>query len=1045
MKIIHLADIHWRGLSRHDEYRESFSYFLDQARELNPDVIYVGGDIVHNKTQGISPELIDCLCWWFTSLSDIAPTHVILGNHDGLVLNKDRQDAISPIIEALNNQNIFLYKESGVYPVSGHEGFNWCVFSCFDEPGWEKIETNNDDINIALFHGAVWGSKTDIDWEIEGDVTDDLFKDFDFALLGDIHKKQFLNKEKTIAYCGSSIQQNYGEDPGKGFLFWDIRSKDDFDVEFYEIPHEKPFVTIDWGGSVDSTIKNASEFPYGSRFRIKSKRTLNQASTKQIQEELKRTNEAAEVVFKSDSTFDISKINTGTGVLNKENLRDSNTHKRLLREYYMGSDITDKNLDDMCDLVDRYMSQISKNDESLRNARWQINSMRFDNLFSYGMGNFINFENIQGITGIFGRNARGKSSIIGSLMYGLFNTTDRGSIKNLHIINSRKNSCKASIDISINGDPLRISRSTVKHQTRKGDVYASTGLQLYKIDDKGKTIGDLTEEQRRETEKTLRRMIGTPEDFLMTSLASQGEMNTFIKEGATSRKAILTKFLDLEIFDLMHDIAKSESSAVRSSVKSYPDIDWDEASDDLLLSLEKNNNELLEIENNIILKRSNLSKLSVNLAMSDNPDIVTISEFNSQKNVIALKRDSVKALNDSIARSQKELDFKKSKILKIDLVKSDFSIDSLRESLEQKKQLERKIVQLNHDYMINEKELKRQKKSIKKLNNIPCGDQFPKCKFIKDSHRDKNMIDKQAEIVKMSVSILNDAKLSLDIMSQNLIESKIEKYESLADMQSTLSLEISSSEISLNNYINDFNKAKLDLDKLVSDLSSMKDRLVKDGENPSSVIRSSIVSLEREIKSIDIKRTDILKAIAENKVRLEKIEEDRERFEKFKSELNVYDLFMKAVSKKGIPLQIILSQLPIINSEISKILHGVVGFTVELEANPDSNAMDVFINYGDSRRVIELASGMEKMMSSLAIRVALINVSSLTKTNMLIIDEGFGSLDESNIEACSRLLKSLKKWFRNIIIISHVDAIKDAVDNSLEIVKNEKNSKVFSR
>ena len=100
--------------------------------------------------------------------------------------------------------------------------------------------------------------------------------------------------------------------------------------------------------------------------------------------------------------------------------------------------------------------------------------------------------------------------------------------------------------------------------------------------------------------------------------------------------------------------------------------------------------------------------------------------------------------------------------------------------------------------------------------------------------------------------------------------------------------------------------------------------------------------------------------------------------------------------------------------------------------------------YGDSRRVIELASGMEKMMSSLAIRVALINVSSLTKTNMLIIDEGFGSLDETNIEACSRLLKSLKKWFRNIVIISHVDAIKDSVDNFLEISKNEKDSKVVS-
>ena len=151
---------------------------------------------------------------------------------------------------------------------------------------------------------------------------------------------------------------------------------------------------------------------------------------------------------------------------------------------------------------------------------------------------------------------------------------------------------------------------------------------------------------------------------------------------------------------------------------------------------------------------------------------------------------------------------------------------------------------------------------------------------------------------------------------------------------------------------------------------------------------------------------------------------------------------MNAVSKKGIPLQIMSSQLPLINEEISKILQGVVGFTVELEATPGSNDMDIFINYGDSKRIIECASGMEKMMASLAIRVALINVSSLPKTDLLIIDEGFGALDEMNVESCNRLLASLKKWFRNILVISHVDAVKDGVDNVLDITQHNKNAKV---
>ena len=61
---------------------------------------------------------------------------------------------------------------------------------------------------------------------------------------------------------------------------------------------------------------------------------------------------------------------------------------------------------------------------------------------------------------------------------------------------------------------------------------------------------------------------------------------------------------------------------------------------------------------------------------------------------------------------------------------------------------------------------------------------------------------------------------------------------------------------------------------------------------------------------------------------------------------------------------------------------------------------------------------------------------------MLIIDEGFGTLDESNVEACNRLLSSLKKWFKNILVITHVDSVKDAVDNTLEITTSKKNSKI---
>ena len=140
MRIVHIADIHWRGLSRHDEYKESFACFFDKISSLNPDVIYVGGDIVHSKTQGISPELIDSLCWWFTEMSNIAPTHVILGNHDGLVLNKSRQDAISPIIDEIIAEKI-QEKVSNLTITEG-KGFDYTLNDT--EIEWKNSLSNSD-------------------------------------------------------------------------------------------------------------------------------------------------------------------------------------------------------------------------------------------------------------------------------------------------------------------------------------------------------------------------------------------------------------------------------------------------------------------------------------------------------------------------------------------------------------------------------------------------------------------------------------------------------------------------------------------------------------------------------------------------------------------------------------------------------------------------------------------------------------------------------------------------------------------------------------
>ena len=1038
MKILHIADIHWRGLSRHEEYILAFKDMFTKAKKHKPDIIYVGGDIVHSKTQGISPEIIQYLSWWFNELAKIAPTHVILGNHDGLILNKDRQDAITPIVNALNNPNIYLYKKSGTYEFA--PGFEWCVLSCFDEENWIKAQPSKEKISIGLYHGAIRGSLTDVDWQLEGEDNIDLFKSYDFAMLGDIHKRQFLNKEKTIAYCGSTIQQNFGEDGEKGYLLWDIRGKNDFDVEFHKVENQYQYVTIDWQGSVEKTLKKCKTYPNLSKFRIRADNYISQADTRQIQKILQKRKLASEVVFKIESKFDSEAIKTEK-LQNELDLRDPDKHMSLFKDYYK-SGLTEEDHGNLKNLIDRSLSEITDNDKDLRNIKWSINKVKFDNTFSYGLNNVINFDNLPGITGIFGRNARGKSSIIGTIAYSLFNTSDRGSIKNLHIVNTRHNSCKAELDISINNVPYRIIRDTKKRQTKNG-VWAPTNLKLFKLDKQGSIIEDLTEEQRRETEKIIRGMIGDADSFMMTSLASQGEMNTFIKEKATARKNILSNFLDLSVFDKMNEFAKNESSDLKSKIKTFEKIHWNKE-----ISIKESSKRLLkeelnELETQIEKRKSIYESLIKELHSSENTIVTTRevekskSRYENAKKVMLIANQELESLNECIFDNDQ-------KIKKIEDFLVDFDLASIKEKRDAQKRIESILSELKNDLKIENKELSVIRRSVSKLNEVPCGDSFPTCKFIKDSHKNKKRLEGQEDKIMSLMTKIADLKESFGKLKRENYEEQIEKYNVILNKRSELISEISDKKIQIMSYKKDIQNTQPNLKDYEYEFKSLQEKYFNQEKDAAqTLIENKINELRTEIKEKDKKRTGLINKNANLKAELKMLVKQKKDYEKISKDLRVYDLFIQGTSKRGIPVQIINSMLPHINKEIAKILKGIVGFTVELEADLESNSMDLYIDYGDSKRIIELGSGMEKMMASLAIRVALINVSTLPKTNILMIDEGFGALDETNLESCGKLLQSLKKYFKNIVIISHIDEIKDIVDNTIDIMRKGVDSYVY--
>lgn len=1048
IRIAHLADIHIRGLSRHTEYEKVLQAFIDDCKDNHVDHIMIAGDVWHTKTTGLTAEYIKFLTWMLAGMSQVAHVHIMLGNHDLNLSNLSRLDAITPIVDALNNSRIHIYKMSGIYEFA--PGFVWCNFGIFDIDGWESVKPVPGKVNIACFHGPVAGARTDNNWMVEGDVNVKFFEQFDFGFLGDLHAHQSLatrsveGKEKPwLIYPGSAIQQNYGETLDHGYLLWNIESRDNFDVEFRKLPNPQPYITVEWKGDRRDLVAEVGKFPHRSRVRIKSSTSITQREIYQITTSLQKF-EPTEVTFKVDQQVNKDAIDVGSMVIGRNDLRNPDVLMKLMKDFYEGSSqvVTEPEWEVVGGLVAKYVKSIADFGDVARNTKWSIKSLEFDNLYGYGENNCINFGSLEGITGIFGPNRSGKSSIVGALMYTLFNTTDRGPIKNMHIMNVRKDYCRGKARVSVNGTDYIIDRQTTKHENKDGVITAGTSLNMFSVDEKGE-LHDMCGEQRFDTDGTIRKMIGTSTDFVRTSLSMQGDHNRFISEGATQRKLILAKFMDLDIFDAMHDISKRDVADLKAQLRNIHEQDWEAEIRAKRQLKESTQGEMDSLERSLADARSTLERLQMKAASRRTESVmVTDTQVKTQVEKVLNLEAQISDVTGQIEKITTDIEGKRAKLITIEEIRGQFDIKEMRRQLELIRKLESTVDDLTRRYKSELEVLKRQERSIKLLKTVPCGDHFPGCKFIKESHADKEKAIKQALRVKSFLEKLDLAKDSFDEAHDEELVGRIGKFEKVNDLQSNLQKEVSQKDVELHKLEMALSMYSASLKKEKARLETYEEAFRSTSNVEEIMLRNEIDSVHKVIKDLDSQKTTAATLLGQLTAEISKLISTAQEHRQLQTTLRYYELIDNAFSKRGIPANIVDKQLPIINAELAEILHGIVDFTVELEVDPDSNDVPVYINYGDSRRIIELCSGMEKMISSMAIRVALLNITSLPKTDIFFIDEGFGVLDESNVESCNKLILSLKKSFKNIVIISHVDAVKDIADNVIEITKSEKDSQV---
>ncbi len=919
MLIAHLADVQIRNFSRHDEYRKSFDNLYASLREKKPDRIVIVGDIAHTKTQ-ISPEFVDICADFFRNLAEIAPLDLTLGNHDGNLKNPSRLDAITPIVRSLNNPRITLYKESGLYYVT--DDVNYAVFSCFgSEDLWrpfDKIpEVEKGKINIALFHGTIDGVKLENDFTLASPYKIEMFKGYDYVLLGDIHRTMVLDEACRVAYPGSYPQQSYAELIEKGYFLWDIESKDKHTLEFIELPNVCPYYTF----VTDSTLHiPKADIQKRARIRIITPQ-LTAADEKEIRDRVEEMYDPIEIKIVDEVNIVNREVRADSKV-KVENLRNVSVQEALIRDFLKSENLLEPVLQEIMQINRKFNAFLENEEDVLRNVRYKIKTLKFDNLFSFGAANLVDYEKMKGINGVFGRNAVGKSSLaVDALLYCLFNKISKeGAVKNNLYINDQQEKGGAELEIEMGTDTYFIQRTTEKYVSgkRSGNTEerSATSLTFTKKDSAG-SITDFTGEERAETDKEIKKVFGTPEDFMITAVAPQFDLINFLKNRATDRKKTIGRYFDLDIFEKKFALANEELKSLKRTVKLY----------------ESKNFEVLIAE--------------------AESKIININEQLKQNN-IALEQ---------VQKEKEEFDRKVWELEKNKLATLTAARARVQNKLNESNSLKRTVESLEKDVL-----------------------SFDKFLCVKNS--DCCMKQKKTEV-----------EVKLDAMRKKLQE-------------------VSSS---MNVFVKEENE-------LANKEMAEDERLLQENRNGRRALVARIGELSTSLQQLN-------SSLGAQNAGILSLRKEQEEYERVKKEFDAYHYYAKAMGKDGISYNIIAGNLHVINSEIKKILAGTVNFEITLE--DEEKEVNIYFKHGNNKkRIIELCSGMEKTVAAIAIRAALMSVTTLPVPNIIVFDEIFDSLEADNLEAVTKILQNLKRLFEVILIITHSDTVKDICDNVIFIERD---------
>jgi DNA repair exonuclease SbcCD ATPase subunit len=747
-------------------------------------------------------------------------------------------------------------------------------------------------------------------------------------------------------------------------------------------------------------------------------------------ERIKSVKTYFETKYKSKNVNVITKVKTSNeenqSVDVAVNILDENFQKDLINQYLVNNK-QDRLKEDIFKLDRVVESKISdQKSEVSPFKKWYINKIEFSNFLSFGDGQILDFNKIKGINTIESNppNFGGKTVLsVDLLLFLFFNTTTKTN-KAEEVFNRFRDKDKVSVvgDITIDGEDYIIARSVERKMSKSGEWNVKTNLDFFKKLADG-SLQNFTGEQRRETENFIKNSIGTMDDFLMTILTTASNLEDLIDSKPTARGQVLSRFLGLDSLKLKEETAKELASAFSKSMISNvynteslknEIIEKNELIENSKKEITEQEKLLGEVQESIIKgvafrdeliakKNTNIDEELVKLKPTelqseiDNHNRRTTELTESIKSVNVVepkefyhedKHDEVRReiSNTNIAKAQVDIKIESLEKLKSEVsggIKCDHcGIDLISASLTQQKLSEMDVLKEEQNSFTQK---------LIYLNETEKG--FTQLKKDFDEYEKNKLIKEKFEV-----------QLEAAVLKKNQSEEKLKKYQEYQTI--------------------------LDENKKIDETIIRADMKLSALENQKSTHLTQIQTLKSKIEVAQEKITK------NNQLILQIAEE----FEKEK----IYKVYSEIFGKNGISKMIMKTMMPVINSELQRLLADSARFKLEIRIN-DKNEVEFLMidNETQIEKLMSSGSGFERTIASLALRAVLSKVCSLPKPNIIVFDEVFGKISNDNLEMVYEFFVKIKTYFDKILIITHNPMLSQWSDGVIKIEKSENVSQVI--